>query len=76
MTDAQKLAKIRRIFETVRAVKGDERAQVSTHAAYNLEGAIISIEHDAGRCERSTMRTLRRVCKQLYDIGAVIGAKN
>lgn len=64
MTPSQKLAKIARIYETI-------RSGVSSHAHYNLEGAIYDIEH-TGKCDRVSLRTLKRVSKQLADIGSVL----
>lgn len=73
MTPEQKLAKIKRIFETRYPIKGSSRSTLSTHAAFNLEGAIISIEHDGGKCGKVSMRTLDRVAKQLGRIAQVLG---
>lgn len=71
MTAEQKLAKIKRIFETRRPIKGS-RSVVSSHAAFNLEGAIISIEHDGGKCGKVSMGTLNRVAKQLGRISQIL----
>lgn len=70
LTAEQKLAKIKRAFEARRQTHGG--TLLSTHAAFNLEAAIEDIGHDAGRCDKVTMRTLNRVAKQLGRISQIL----
>lgn len=65
MTAEQKLANIKRIFET-------RRKNVTTHAWLNLEGAICDIGHNARHCGKVTLNTLNRVSKQLARIAKVL----
>lgn len=76
-TAAKKLAKIAAIFEQVTPAKIApgitlKGATTSTHAALNLYGAIIDIERNRGRCDAVCMQTLKRVAKQLAQIGKVL----
>lgn len=67
----RKLAKIAAIFEKTRLVKADGKSrivQVSSHALFNLEGAIITIEHNRGLCDAGSMRTLKRVAQAYVAI--------
>jgi hypothetical protein len=68
MTASQKLAKIKRIYETRR--RRPDGMMVCTHAAANLTGAIIDLER-TGRLDATVRRTLRRVEKQLREIGKI-----
>lgn len=78
MTPEQKLKKIATIYETTRKtkVKGLRKPiTVSSHAGLNLEGAIITIEHHKGQCDKTSMRTLKRVARQLGRIAMVLGER-
>ncbi|HLY04290.1 MAG TPA: hypothetical protein VKR31_00935 [Rhizomicrobium sp.] len=73
LTPSQKLAAISRIYETRRKVKVQGHTLTeSTHAYYNLEGAIIDITVSKGKCDRVCLKTLKRVAKQLAEIGKVL----
>lgn len=56
-------------FET-RTVK--DGVTCSDHALHNLEGAIIDIERQDGKCDAVSMRTLKRVAQQLGRIDAAL----
>lgn len=69
----QKIARIARIFDTCKQqVVDGHKITTSTHAYYNLEGAILSIQHDKGHCSKASMNTLGRVSTQLAQIGQII----
>jgi len=70
MTPSQKLGKIKRIYDTRR--RRPDGLLVSTHAADNLTGAIIDLER-TGRFDATIGRTLRRIEKQLREIGKILG---
>lgn len=75
--DHRKLIKITAIFEQVTPAKIApgmtlKGVTTSTHAADNLDGAIIDIERHHGFCDSVSMRTLKRVAKQLTQIGKVL----
>lgn len=70
MTPEKKLAKIAKIFETV-TKKG--RSTITTHAYYNMWGALLDIER-TGKCDRISLKTLKAVHRQLRRIGAVLKA--
>lgn len=69
MTPEQRLKRIARIYETVRKSKGG--LSISSHAGYNLEGAIIDIER-TGKCDAVCLRTIKRVRDQLLRIGRIL----
>ena len=69
MTAEQKLKKIAKIYETI-TKKG--RHTISTHAYYNMLGAIMDIER-TGKCDKVSLKTLKSVHRQLGRIGLVIG---
>lgn len=78
MTPEQKLKKIAAIIETERKVKVNgvrKPVTVSSHAGYNLEGAIIFIESTNGVCDNTSLRTLKRVARQLGRIAMVLGER-
>jgi len=67
-----KLAELRAIFDTTKRVKIEGHTiSESSHAYYNLEGAIIDIERE-GRCDATSLRTLKRVGLQLARMGKVL----
>lgn len=70
MTPAQKLAKIKAIYETVSITKDGMR--VTSHAGYNLDGVIHDIGA-TGECDKTSLATLRRVRNQLSQIGRILG---
>lgn len=73
MTDDEKLAAILGIFEKEEIIDVDGRkVTVSDHACHNLEGAIISIEHDGGKVSPASMNTLKRVAEQLGRMANVL----
>jgi len=65
-----KLKRIAKIYETRR--KLPDGSYSSTHAYYNLEGAIIDLER-TGKADAIILGTLRRVRAQLAEIGRVLG---
>lgn len=70
MTPAGKLDKLRQIYETVSINK--DGIPVSTHAGYNLAGAIFDLSRQ-GKADKVTLRTLRRVRGQLAEMAKVLG---
>ena len=64
MTPEEKLAKIKAIFDTEHEEKGH---RISTHAYWNMAGALIDIER-TGRCDAVSLATLKRVHGQLREI--------
>lgn len=68
MTAEKKLAKIAKIFETISKRDGHT---ITTHAYYNMLGALLDIER-TGKCDRVSLRTLKSVHRQLGKIGRII----
>ncbi len=68
----EKLAEIAKIYETVTPLPSGFKGGVSTHAAYNLEGALIDLKR-IGKLDEAIINTMETVLKQLYDIGKVLG---
>lgn len=42
------------------------------HARYNLDGALIDIEHSDGRADEVCRRTIRRVIRQLAEVEQIL----
>ena len=73
MTDAEKLKAIAAIYDTKTEKFVDGfRVTESTHAGHNLDGAIIDIDHQGGRCDAVSRKTLGRVRDQLAEIGNIL----
>jgi uncharacterized phage-associated protein len=71
MTAEKKLAKIAKIYETI-TKKG--RRTITTHAYYNMLGALLDIER-TGKCDRVALKTLKSVHRQLGRIGNVLNER-
>jgi hypothetical protein len=69
MTAEQRLAKIAKVFDRTR--HGNDGLNISTHAYWNLQGAIIDIER-TGKCNAVCLRTLKRVRDQLRRIDRLL----
>lgn len=70
---SEKLDAVRAIFEKQEVIDVDGRqVTISDHASDNLEGAIISIEHDSGRVSEASMKTLKRVAEQCSRMAAIL----
>lgn len=69
MTPQKKLEKLKSIYETIEIHKSG--ITVTTHAGYNLAGAIIDLEK--AKADKITLQTLRRVRNQLAQMAKVLG---
>jgi hypothetical protein len=71
MTDAEKLDKIREIYETKTPIEGFPRGKTSTHIRHNLDGAMIDLERQGA--DKICLGTLQRIKGQLLEIEKVLG---
>ncbi len=72
MTPTEKLRKIAAIYEVRR--KTGKNTYTSSHARYNLEGALLDLER-TGKADEICLKTIRRVLTQLAKIEELLPMK-
>lgn len=68
MNDAQKLQKIKDIYQTIKL--DTNKKLISSHVRYNLEGALYDLENT--NADIVACNTIRRACDQLAEIEKVL----